>query len=832
MDIDQNPMVDTAGVMDDQYRPQGSDYSGTSLDPTHNPDPPSQMPHDLSHAASLMSTLQHPADTGGFATPDTTGNGNYVGTELPDPNSKVDPDAKPMSESDLLAFFAMKIQTSHHWYGSGKLAAQRVDADKYYRGEPRGDETPGRSRVISRDVAETVDSLMPSFMRIFATGDQIVAFNGSTPGDEEMAKEVTDYINHVMMEDNEGFQIIHTWVKDALLKKNGIVKVVHDVRMKRTRDNYQHLTEGEYQIITQDPSLSTSNVKAYNDPEYPAPPPPMNPATNQPMTDPNTGQPVIPPAPKFYDCTVTKTTPVKKILVQNVAPDEFIIERRAVSIRTAGFLAHRSKRTISDLLECGYDVDKVNSISSGDDADYTQERLERFSDEDELPYGMDGETLDPSTRKVWVTEGYALVDYDGDGLAEWRKIVTAGNTGESGEVLLENEETDDHPFSDLTPYPECHKFFGRSTFDQTRDIQDIKTVLMRGTLDSVYFGLAPRWGVLDGQVNLDDLLDVRPGGAVRMKSVNAVMPLPTLSIGPEAQAAIEYIDSVKERRTGVTAYNQGLDADTLNKTATGITTISNAGQQRIELMARVFAEYGFKRLYDRIYQLVCQYPDQKRTVKLRNKWVDIDPTDWKDRFNVSVAIGAGSINKDQQAQVASQMLQTQEAIVKNGGMGVLVTEKNIYNTLVKLVEAVGWKTPDPYFTDPSTVSPPPPKPPTDAQVSAQKEVAKDTLSLQMKQLDLQMKQMDLEMRKIEAALVLGKAAGQVVDDAGNMPADNGPPFMPGADAPQGPGAPLGVPQPKPPGAPMPGVTPQGAPPPGNLPPGAPPSGGPTMPPQQ
>lgn len=826
---EQQPMTDTAQVSDDQgsYTPQGSDYSGTSLDPTHNPQPDMVANHDLHHAVDLMHSLQHPTDAGGLVTAGQIGGQ----PQLPGPAGQVNPEAKPMTDQELLTFFQMKIQTSHHWYGSGKLAAQRVDADKYYRGEPRGDEQAGRSQVVSRDVAETVDSLMPSFMRIFASGDQVVVFNANTPGDEATAKQVTDYINHVVLEDNEGFKLIHTWVKDGLLKKNGIVKVVHEVRQKRTRTNYEHLTHQEWQTLQQDHDLQLENVRSYPDPNFPAPQPQMNPTTGQPMVDPRTGQPLPPPpAPMFYDCIATETKPEKKILIQNVAPDEFIIERRAVSLRLTGFLAQRSKRTISDLLECGYDATVINTITSGDDADYTQERLERFSDEDELPYGVDGETLDKSTRKVWVTEGYALVDYDGDGLAEWRKIVTAGNTGESGQVLLENVETDDHAFADLTPYPECHKFFGRSVYDQTRDIQDIKTALVRGTLDSIYFALAPRWGVVDGQVNLDDLLDVRAGGAVRMKNANSVVPLPTLMVAPQAQGVIEYIDSVKERRTGVTAYNQGLDADTLNKTATGVNLIQNAGQQRIELMARVFAEWGFRRLYELVYKLVCEYEDQKRTVNLRGKWVNIDPRDWKDRFHVSIAIGAGAINKDQQVQVASQMLQTQQAIVQAGGMGKLVTEQNIYNTLVKLVESVGWKTPDPYFTDPSTTPPPPPKPPTDAEVKAQKDIQQSNIDLQMKTMDKEMKAMDVEIKRLEAAIVLGKAAGQVVTDAGNMAVDGGPPFMPGADAPQSAAAPMGAPPPKPnqpapqgppqpPMMPPPGAAPQGPPPPPAMPTG-------------
>lgn len=670
-----------------------------------------------------------------------------------------------MPDETLKSLIQQKLQVSHQWYGSGKLAATRIAADQYYRGEPRGDEQDGRSQVVSRDVAEAVDSIMPSLMRIFASGDQVVVFDPNGPEDEEVAKQATDYINHVFMQDNEGYLILQTWFKDALLKKNGIVKSWYDVRQKRTKTNYQGLTEAQCQIFKTNPELQLVAETSYSDDSQP-PQPVLDHVTGQPQIDPSTGQPVMSPPVMLYDLTVMETKPEKRIKIMAIPPDEFLVERRSADIDTAGFLVHRTRRTISDLIESGFDSETVKALTRSESAEFTQERIERFGDEDDIPFGSEGESLDTSIRKVWVTDVYLLVDYDGDGFAEWRNVTLAGDSGEGGGVILQNIEVDDHAFSSLTPKIEPHKFYGRSIYDDTKDIQDIKTALQRGMLDNLYFSNAPRVGVVEGQVNLDDLLDVRPGGAIRLKNPNSIVPIVTPNMAGECIQAIEYVDSVREQRTGITRYNQGLDSDSLNKTATGINIIANAGQQRLEMIARNFAETGVKRLFRRLFQLSCTHEDKARTVRLRNKWVEVDPRDWKDRMDVTVSVGVGLGNKEQQAMVAQQVMNTQLEIVKmQGGLnGPLVMPDNAYNVLGKFIEAVGWKTPEPYFTNPKDApAPKPPEPNIDQKIKIQ-EVGIKQQEVNLKTLDLQHRQtMD-----VHAANDAHAARQETRDDQGNL----------------------------------------------------------------
>lgn len=731
-------------------------YTGDPLlmDPTFVPQEDVQAPHDVMHALAGLEAMQDPYD------------GDLPENEIEGSPKDIQQD-NTMSDNELLSLIKKKVEASHQWYGSGKLSSKRIDADRYYRGEPLGNEQEGRSQVVSRDVAEAIDGAMPSLMRVFAGGEQVCIFEPHGPEDEEASKQATDYINHIFMNENEGFMILYTWFKDSLLKKNGIVKAWYESRFKRTREFYQGLTEPQFQILKTNHEIQITDVKQYDC------------AVEQ--IDPATGQPAQMQVPMF-DCTVVTLKPEKRVRIENVAPDEFIIERRAVSINKAGFLAHRGKRTISDLIECGYDRDVVMSIPRGDDNDYTRERIERFSDEDQLPYGSDDES-DPTTRKVWITDAYVLCDYDGDGIAEWRHVVIAGDATQ-GTKILSNDEVDDHPFADLTPDPEPHKFYGQSLFDKTKDIQDIKTALIRGILDSTYLANSPRMGAVDGQVNLDDLLDSRPGGVVRIKRSDALVPIRNAPVSAEAMQVISYIDTVKEKRTGISNMAGGVNADVLKSTALGADIMNTASQSRLELMCRLYAESGIKRLFRIMFRLTCQYQDVARMVRLRNKWVEVNPRDWKDRMDVSATVGIGLGSKAQQAAIAQQLLQVDQQIIKmQGGVkGPLVSLENVYNKLAKLVEAVGWKTPDPYYSDPKNwQEPPPPQPTPEQQVHMQELQSKATqaqanadsakasalANIQTKQLDYEMRKLDVAIKTMELEALRLTSAQDIAERANN-----------------------------------------------------------------
>jgi hypothetical protein len=630
-----------------------------------------------------------------------------------------------MPDHDLKSLVAEHIRNAADAQG-GRLAQERALAERYYRGDRLGNELDGRSQVVSRDVAEAVDAMLPSLMRIFAGGDEVVRFEPVGPEDEEAARQATDYVNWIWNRQNDGFSIFYTWFKDALLKKVGIVKIWWDEADEARRETYEGLSEAEWRLVSEDPAVEVIEHRAYPDPlVLDALLPVRSEAVEAQETDaPAHGSGIEAVVPLVHDCILRRKRRVGRVRIAPVPPEEFLIARGAVSLDDAVFVAHRVKRTVSDLLAMGYPRSKVLSIESANEADFALERLQRFADEGGLP--ADAVALDPAMRAVTVTECWLKVDADGDGIAELRHVTVAGD-GEL--VLLENEEADGHPFAALCPNPLPHRFWGLSVADQTLDLQVVKSTLWRGALDSIYLANAPQLGVLEGKVNVDDLLNRRPGGIVRMRDAGAIVPIATQPVSADAFQMIEYLDTVREQRTGVTRYNQGLDADTLNKTATGIHAIQSAAQQRLELIARIFAETGVKRAFKRVLELVSKHQSAPHIIRLRNRWVAMDPRAWSEEMDLAVTVGLGTGNRDQQVMTLLRLLELDERIValQGGVSGPLVTARNVYNKLVKLVEAAGLKSADSYYSDPGTVPPAPPAPPppdpATALVAMEREIA-------------------------------------------------------------------------------------------------------------
>ena len=451
--------------------------------------------------------------------------------------------------------------------------------------------------------------------------------------------------------------------------------------------------------------------------------------------------------PMLHDVTYRKVKESGKVCIENVPPEEFLISRRAKRVEDSPYTAHRVRKTLSDLIAEGYDREQVMGLS-GDDAMLLQgEAVTR--DKNDNATSQDLSEREGVMREVWVTESYLKVDWDGDGIAEMRKVTTAG-TG--NEILKKDGKADNvewdgpPPFPTICPIIQPHKWAGLSIADIVGDLQIIKSVLWRQMLDNLYLVNEPGKIVSD-QVNLDDLLDRRIGRIVRLN--NGAKPgdghvqdeaVPFMA-GSSFQM-LEYLDTVRENRTGVTRYNQGLDANSLNKTATGINAITQAAQQRIELIARIFAETGVKDIFKQILRLVTKYQSDKRVIRLRNEWVPMDPNEWNTEYDVTVNVGLGTGNKDQMAAHLMNLLNIQmQGIQMQGGIqGPLITGENVYNSVEKLIENMGLKSPERYITDPAKAPPQQPQPDPE-MMKAQQELQ---LKQQEMQGNLQIKQAEVE----------------------------------------------------------------------------------------
>ena len=614
--------------------------------------------------------------------------------------------ADKVTNEQLRAIINSEINNSIGFMGSN-LTSQRKKSMEYYMGEKLGTEIDGRSQVVSTDVADTIETILPNLLRIFTASDQVVKCEPVKSEDVPLAEQATNYINYIFNKDNPGFSILYTWFKDALLEKNGIVKVYWDDSSSVEQETYENLNDQEYQLLLDDENVTVVEEESFVDEKMKAA---MDlllvEATNQ-------GKLVADePTPMLHNCVIKRTSRGGKVKIENVPPEEFLIQRTAKSIESANFVAHRVSKTRSDLIEMGFDKEVVENLPTTNNIILNNERLTRYSDIDQSP--LDN-APDNSTAEIEIYECYVRCDIDGDGVAELRKVIVAG---ESGYEILSNESCDNIPFCSLTPIPMPHRFYGRSVAELVEDVQLVKSTVMRQLLDNMYLTNNNRVAIMDGMVNLDDLLTSRPGGVVRTKQPpsQVMLPMQSQTISQQAFPLLEYLDTVRETRTGITRYNQGLDADSLNKTATGVNAIMTQSQMRMELIARVFAETGIKDLFRRIFELTCKYQDKERIVELNNQFIPVKPTEWRNRFNISITVGLGSGSKEQQIMMLNNILERQlQAFQLQGNREYpMVSLKNIYNSLAKIIENAGLKNVENYFVNPEMgkgMVTPPPEPP-------------------------------------------------------------------------------------------------------------------------
>jgi hypothetical protein len=616
--------------------------------------------------------------------------------------------ADKVSELELKNIIGQEINNSMGYMG-GNLSSQRKKSLEYYMGEPLGTEIDGRSQVVSTDVADTVETILPNLLKIFTASDQTVKCEPVKAEDVALAEQATNYINYIFNKDNNGFSILYTWFKDALIEKNGIVKVYWDESEKVEQETYQNLNDEEYKILIDNDDVEVVEEESFVDEKA------KEQLEELKQLAEAQGQDIGDiPTPKLYNCIIKRTTSSGKVKIENIPPEEFLIQRSAKSIEDADFVAHKVLKSRSDLIQMGFDRDIVDDLPTQNTVTMNDERLARFADIDESSLN---DAPDESTQDIEIYECYVKIDMDGDGIAELRKVIVAGG---NANTILENMPCDFIPFCSLTPIPMPHRFYGRSVSELVEDVQLVKSTVMRQLLDNMYLTNNNRVAIMDGMVNLDDLLTSRPGGVVRTKQPpsQVMMPMQSQTISQQAFPLLEYLDTVRETRTGVTRYSQGLDADSLNKTATGVNTLMSQSQMRMELIARVFAETGIKDLFRRIFELTVKYQNKERIVELNNKFVAVSPTEWKNRYNISITVGLGAGSKDQQIVMLNNILQKQlQAFQLQGNKEYpMVTLKNIYNSLAKIIEEAGLKNVENYFVNPDEgrelVQPSPPPEPT------------------------------------------------------------------------------------------------------------------------
>ena len=639
---------------------------------------------------------------------------------------------EPMDEMELQAIITQDL-TDAISYVDSDLSPTRAKGTEYYRGDLFGNEVEGNSKVVAMEVRDTVSAMLPSLMRVFFSSENVVEFAPRGPEDTKMAQQATDYCNYIYQNDNSGFLTTYAIFKDALVRKCGIAKFWWEDEEKVRIEEYTGLDDQTLEMLMQEPGGEVKIVVSYTDPSIDE--------LQISTVDPLTGQPVTAPPAMVHDVQIKRITKDGRIRIMAVPPEELLLDRRARSFDDATIIAHRQMATMADLLAMGYDQDEIEENMSSTDLDSNDEYLARQPLS--TTFGTN-DAANPMMRRVLYIEAYSRVDFDGDGIAELRKVCCMGG----GYKVVRNLPASYIPFADFPCDPEPHTspLEAMSIFDITRDLQEIKSEILRNTLDSLAQSIHPRTAVVEGQVNIDDVLNNETGAIIRMRAPGMVQPLTTPFVGQAAFPMMEYMDQIKEDRTGMSKAAMGLNADALqSSTKAAVNATINASQGRIELTARILAE-GMKKLFKGILFLATTHQDKARMVRMRNEWVQIDPRFWDTSMDANINIALGNGDTNERLQALMMIMSKQEQILQQlGPTNPLVTPQQFSNTLRKIVELSGFKDSTSFFQNiPADYVPPTPQPkPTPEEVLAQVQAESIKADIQKKAAELELKRQQM-----------------------------------------------------------------------------------------
>lgn len=562
----------------------------------------------------------------------------------------------PITDLELRAIVDQEIRAAMGEIG-GELAEERSLAMDYYLGQPVGplsQPNSERSSVVMTTVRDTVEWLMPQLMRILAQADTIAEFEPVGQEDEQAAKQETQAINHIFWRKNEGFLILYTWLKDALLQKNGIVKYWTDESEDRAKEEYDGLTAKKLAEMLKDPELEPVEQED--------------------------SETVGINGEKLHHVVFERTNKEKRTSIEVIPPEEWLVSSDARSLDVQGkpprFCGHYTEKTQSELRGMGFSEDDIDAMKRGDErwAELDEEWVSRYHLSDEQEYIFSPPAHD-SLTKIRLVEGYMNLDVDGDGHAELVRIYRSGD-------FISSDETDCRPFAALTPVILGHKFFGLSINDLVDDLQEIGTATVRNVLDNMYQVNNTR-PVVNQRVDTDSLLTSRPGAPVYIDDEgpvqDALMPYAPPPMWKDGLQLLEYLDGVRKDRTGVGDETMGLDPATMAQANTGVVLSAiEAARGKVELIARIFAETGIKWLFRGLHEQARKHYDQPLRYKLNNQYVEVKPQEWRRRTDMTVNVGTATGNMQQDQFALLQLSQMQEKMVAGGLMGRTVLPQNIY----------------------------------------------------------------------------------------------------------------------------------------------------------
>ena len=618
------------------------------------------------------------------------------------------------------------------------LSSERAEAIDRYFGRPYGDEIDGRSAVVSRDLAEAVDWIMPSIMRVFLTSGDVVEFQPTGPEDVKLAEQETEYTNYVMLRENQAFIYLHDWFKDALILRNGYVKAYWEENETSRVEEYTDLSDASLLKLLTDLDGKDVDILGHQESEQTI-----------------NGQPVL-----AHDIKIRINEKSGRVKIEAVPVEEVRISKHCKGdLETADYVEHRTVKTRTALLEMGLPPKFVEGLPK-----YTAALEAESTARDRYGESDSKESADASMDDIEYREVCIRIDWDGDGKGELRRVVVAGQQIPDGEEW--NREIEFQYLCHAVPKRMPHRHVGESLHDELADIAQIKTILTRGLLDNTY-GLTNGEFIINERANLDDFLVSKPLGVKRIEGTQPVTgacePINKPNILSQILPAIDYIDGVKAKRTGIVPYS-ATDPDLLKEVRQGpYQEQLHQANAKVEMICRMFAEIGLKPLALKVHALLCKHQDQPKLVRLRNQFIPVDPRQWKQRMDMQVTVGLGNGNREETKDTIA-IIQAGQAQLANFG---LVGPKHAYAAFVDLVKALGKPNPETYAINPDPDNPefqqvmaakqPPPNPLAEVEMIKQQStqmIAKMEMDGKM-QMETMKNQMETQLRQQEAQTKAG-----------------------------------------------------------------------------
>lgn len=617
------------------------------------------------------------------------------------------------SDSELAAILSKELRQSLGSPGS-EIAMLRLRNLQYYKAEAEGElaapEITDRSSIVSTDVPDTINWMLPGLLRPFVTSQEALQASAKKPQFTEGAKACQEYLRLLFWKRNKGYNILRQWFMDAMIQKMGFQKVSWVETEEDAEENYEGLSEPQMTMLMADKEGKVI-------------------AATPRQVDLGEG------AMTVYDATFKRTEKKGKCVVAPCPPEEMRVHPRARYGQPVPFIAHVFPRSRQDLEADGYDLTNVNA-----DEGWSMEQIERVATQ--TPWFYD--SSDGEMQQYKFAECYIRLDDDEDGIAEWLKVGMIGETIAILNGKPDRQKVDDDPFVYFCPSPMPHQFFGNCPADWAIEPQRFRTSLLRSCADNVYLSVNQRTGVVEGQVNLDDLLNSRPGGIVRLKNANAMVPIQQAGLDQSAWAMVEWAETWREDRTGFSKETQGINPDIFDATKGGTQILTDRADQRIELMARE-ASFAVEQLFNKMLKCISLYQNTPETAELsKGAWQTIDPRDWHKQYELELDVGLGTGSKEKQGVFLGQLLPIQRVMIEGGVIdpqGAVVAAKN-------MAEFMGLPNPEQYFP-PAQPKPPQPSPEEikaqsaerlaqiNGQITVQVESAKAQANMQVAQFQTQ-----------------------------------------------------------------------------------------------